>query len=68
MFLQTQPFASDIQIKEIADPGATGNFEVRIVETGQLIHSNTQRGMGKCNTDSARHAVAIYIEDALEEL
>ncbi len=54
-------------MKEVADPGITGNFEVRIVETGQLIHSN-RRGMGKCNTDSARHAIAVHVEDALDEL
>ena len=26
------------------DPGTTGNFEITIVETGELIHSKSKKG------------------------
>lgn len=66
-FLNQQSFASDIEFQPIKDEGTTGNFEVTILETNQLIHSN-KKGMGKCNTSTAMNAVALQIEDALEEM
>jgi hypothetical protein len=30
------------------DPGATGNFEVRILNNGSLIHSKKTQGKGRC--------------------
>ena len=63
-FLESQPFASDITITGAKDPGVTGNFEVTIVESDQLIHSK-QQGMGLPKNDSVMNAIAVHIEDAL---
>ena len=38
-------------VEQVGDPGTTGNFEVTCA--GQLIHSKTTRGQGKCQTASA---------------
>ncbi|GFH46542.1 predicted protein [Chaetoceros tenuissimus] len=66
-FLMSQPFASDIQMTAQMDSSITGNFEVTIVElNNKLIHSK-RRGMGLM-TDSSMNAIAVHIEDALEEL
>lgn len=48
------------------DSAITGNFEVAIVETKQLIHSS-KRGMGHQMSADQMNAIAIHIEDALEE-
>jgi hypothetical protein len=67
-FLDSQPFANDIQVIEKADRSITGNFEVTLVELdNKLIHSN-KRGMGRCADPSDWEAIAVHIEDALEEL
>ena len=46
------------------DTGRTGNFEVVLKETGQLIHSK-QAGLGKCESESERDAVVVAIHDFL---
>jgi hypothetical protein len=66
-FLESQPFANDIRVVEKKDSSITGNFEVTLVELDKLIHSN-RRGMGKCSNPSDWQAIAVHIEDALEEL
>jgi hypothetical protein len=66
-FLESQPFASDIKVTYGRDSQITGNFEVTIVETGKLIHSK-RRGMGHQMTDSQMNAIAVHIEEALEEM
>jgi len=40
---------------------------VKIVETGQLIHS-AKAGEGKTDSEQAKQAIAVKIEDALEEM
>mmetsp|Transcript_4892 Transcript_4892/g.6337 ORF Transcript_4892/g.6337 Transcript_4892/m.6337 type:complete len:134 (-) Transcript_4892:291-692(-) len=65
-FLLEQPFASQIEIQYLCDKGITGNFEVSIVETKELIYSR-QRSGGFCNTPSSQNEVAVLIEDALLE-
>jgi hypothetical protein len=66
-FLESQPFANDIKIVGKKDAGVTGNFEVVVVESEDLIHSN-KKGMGYKMTDGHMNAIAVQIEDALEEL
>ena len=66
-FLQNQPFASDIRYTTKRDTAITGNFEVTILETGELIHSK-KRGGGLPSTTESMHAIAIRIEDALEDM
>ena len=59
-------FVSHHTAKE--DPGTTGNFEVTIVETGQLLHSKRRAGQGRCQTESERRAVLQQILERLEEV
>lgn len=45
-----------MKFTEKPDRGTTGNFEITIAETGQLIHSKKQ-GKGKCETQAEKSAV-----------
>ncbi len=53
------------------DPGATGNFEVTLVETNELIHSKQTGGywfwQGKCGSDSERDVVLAKIKEFLSK-
>jgi len=66
-FLESQPFASEIKLEPIQDHGISGNFEVTIVETNQLIHS-AKRGMGHAMTSRDMNAIGVHVEDALEAM
>lgn len=65
LYLEAQPFASKITVTGSKDKRITGNFEVTIVETNALIHSN-KRGMGHDMSYSQMNAISVHIEDALE--
>lgn len=45
----------------VPDEGTTGNFEVTLVETNDLVHSK-KAGKGKCETDEERYAVISAID------
>ena len=64
-FLESQPFGSEITVQYVKDDRITGNFEVTIVETQKLIHSN-RRGMGYSMGPAEMNAIACHIEDAIE--
>jgi selT/selW/selH-like putative selenoprotein len=66
-FLAQQQFASEIDFISKRDPSISGNFEVTIVETGELIHSK-KRGNGLANSSNAKQAIAVRIEDALDNV
>jgi selT/selW/selH-like putative selenoprotein len=55
-------FDTDVQIILSADQGKTGNFEVTIENTGELIHSKTQNGHGRCETSAEQQAVIDKIQ------
>jgi hypothetical protein len=48
----------------LKDNGITGNFELTIIETNQMIHSN-RRGMGHTMSPVEMNAIACHIEDAM---
>ncbi len=48
------------------DSKTTGNFEVVIAETNQLIHSKSTRGQGKCETKAETNAVIDQVRTFLE--
>ena len=66
-FLVTQPFASDINFIAERDSGVTGNFEIKIIETGELIHSK-KRGANLPKTNRDMHEIAVRIEEAFENM
>mmetsp|Transcript_16461 Transcript_16461/g.29148 ORF Transcript_16461/g.29148 Transcript_16461/m.29148 type:complete len:88 (+) Transcript_16461:27-290(+) len=59
-------FGNDISFIPSEDKGATGNFEITIVETGKLIHSKTTRGQGRCEKASEVQAVVDEIQAVLD--
>ena len=62
-----QPFASQIECVGLMDRGITGNFEVSIKETGELVHSKKRQG-NKAESESDRQSIAVKIEMALEAM
>ena len=60
-------FPGKVTVKGIRDPQTTGNFEVVIVPSGELIHSKTTRGQGKCETQSQIDAVIAKVEAYLSK-
>eukprot|EP01031_Cornospumella_fuschlensis_P033717 gene33717-40792_t len=50
------------------DPGTTGNFEVRIAATNQLIHSKKTLGHGKAESKAEVDAIVQHIEEYLKTL
>jgi hypothetical protein len=61
----------DIEIKLyllyvlIVDPNTTGNFEVVILNNGELVHSK-RAGAGKCESAAERDALFAKIRAFLE--
>ena len=43
----------------------TGNFEVTLLETGELIHSK-KNGSGMCNSESEKQALFAKIREYLD--
>jgi hypothetical protein len=46
-------FIGQLQITPLRDPGATGSFEVTVLESGDLLHSK-KNGAGKCESPEER--------------
>jgi hypothetical protein len=51
-----------VEIVGQRDPKTTGNFEVTFVPTGELIHSKTTKGQGKCESAEERQAIIDFIK------
>jgi hypothetical protein len=56
-----------VKFQPLKDPGTTGNFEITIVETGELVHSKSTRGQGKCESNSERAALCDKIKEFLDK-
>lgn len=54
-------FGSQVVVVKKRDPGVTGNFEVTILNNGQLIHSKKTRGQKKCEKSEEVKAVFDHI-------
>lgn len=48
------------------DPGFTGNFEIRIGEERQLIHSARTAGQGKAESAQERAMIVEFIQEYLD--
>ena len=51
-----------VEVVGVRDPATTGNFEITFVPTGELIHSKSTRGQGKCESPQERAAVIEVIK------
>ena len=58
-------FGSNVTFQPMKDQGITGNFEVSIVESGEVIHSKAG-GKGKCESNSERGIVVEKIQEFLD--
>jgi hypothetical protein len=59
--------ADRIEVVPLADPGVTGNFEVRIGEEGRLIHSKKTAGQGRAESAKEREMILEFIMEYLDE-
>ena len=67
-FLSSQPDVSDkIELVPREDAMVTGNFEVSVIKTGQVLHSKRHAGQGKAQSESERNAILEQIKELLEE-
>jgi len=58
---------SSIDLLPLEDKETTGNFEVRILDTDELIHSK-KRGLGRAESQQEKQNILSKIEDALDKL
>jgi hypothetical protein len=50
-----------------ADTSITGNFEVTVVGTGQVLHSKRTGGQGKAESASERKMILEQVQELLED-
>lgn len=48
------------------DIGVTGNFEITLMQTKQLLHSKTTQGQGKCESEDERKRLFSFIKIYLD--
>ena len=59
-------FDDEVEVRYIRDDHITGNFEVTLLETGELIHSKKNGTGGRCTTPEEREALFAKIRAYLE--
>ena len=59
--------ASHITVEGEEDRGVTGNFEVRIGDDRQLIHSKKTAGQGRAESTKERQMIADFIQEYLND-
>jgi len=57
-------YGTRLKIEPLEDPGTTGNFEVTIQPSGELIHSK-KRGKGRCESKEEQEALFDIVRDKL---
>lgn len=61
-------FPGRVRITPIRDADLTGNFEITLPATKQLVHSKTKKGMGKCESKEERDKLFAIIKLYLDFL
>ena len=61
-------FPGIVGIERIRDISTTGNFEVTLLQTNQLLHSKTTQGLGKCESEIERKRLFAFIKIYLSYL
>eukprot|EP01041_Mallomonas_annulata_P009569 gene9569-19883_t len=51
----------------ILDPGTTGNFEITILNTNELIHSKKIRRQGRCESGQEKEQLFFILDDFLRK-
>ena len=57
-----------VELEPIKDMGVTGNFEITLMQTKQLLHSKTTQGLGKCESEDERKRLFGFIRIYLDYL
>jgi hypothetical protein len=55
-----------VELEPIMDIGVTGNFEITLMQTKQLLHSKTTQGLGKCESEDERNRLFKFIRIYLD--
>ena len=55
-----------MELEPIKDMGVTGNFEITLMQTKQLLHSKTTQGLGKCESEDERKRLFSFIRIYLD--
>ena len=56
-----------LPVSFIKDSAATGNFEVTLLNSGELIHSKKNGGGGRCESAAEQQAVIDKIQAFLDK-
>ncbi len=59
-------FDDKVKIEYLKDEGKTGNFEVVLLETGELIHSKKKGGKGRAESNKERAMICDAIQSYLD--
>lgn len=51
-----------MSVVPVRDEELTGNFEVTLVETEQLVHSKSRKGMGRCESAEERERLFAIVQ------
>ena len=62
----TSRLSDRIEVIPVEDPGISGNFEVTVLDTGELLHSKKLKKQGTAWTRGSRMAILNHINDLLE--
>jgi selT/selW/selH-like putative selenoprotein len=61
-------FPGQVEVISVKDEDMTGNFEITLMGTNQLIHSKTKKGMGKCESSEERQKLFAIVKLYLDFL
>jgi selT/selW/selH-like putative selenoprotein len=59
-------FPGMVELEPIMDIGVTGNFEITLMQTKQLLHSKMTQGLGKCESEDERKRLFSFIRIYLD--
>jgi len=66
-FLSSRLPNNVVQVIPKKDFGITGNFEVSVIGTGQVLHSKRHAGQGKAETEAEKQAILEQIQELLND-
>ena len=60
--------ANKIEMIPMEDRRVTGNFEVTVKNTGQVLHSKRHAGQGRAESEAEKRAIMEQIEEVLDDM
>ena len=62
-----QPFADRIHVVGMKDARVTGNFEVTVTSTGEVLHSKRLAGQGRAESQKERDMICEQIMELFHQ-